>query len=336
MEGPRLSPGDGVLVLSSDGRQRAHVDELQYSYPLKLIVPARRFLPGVQCVYVLSYGGGLVAGDRVRLKVDVKQGSTLVMLTQGSTKVFKVRPGQYLTANSFNRTSSTVQLYRISVAPSACLVLLPAPVTCFSRARYSQRQVVRLADESSSLVLLDWYTSGRMAYGDHRGEEWEFAMYRSENEVWLGENRLAKDVLSLEDERPDIPGGEAAAGDRPSPEEEGGEEEEDVPVAAGPTSYQSRVAPYSCYAALFLFGPHTAKLRAHLDAAFSAISQYSQSRPYSLVWSYSPLAGHPGGGGIARCAGASTEEVKDWVDHMLDNGGIKDLMGGDLWQTALA
>lgn len=80
----RLSPGDGLLVLSSDNRERAHVDELQYSYPLKLIVPARRFLPGMQCVYVLSYGGGLVAGDRVRLKVQVKQGTTLVMLTQGA------------------------------------------------------------------------------------------------------------------------------------------------------------------------------------------------------------------------------------------------------------
>lgn len=325
----RLSPGDGLLVLSSDNRERAHVDELQYSYPLKLIVPARRFLPGMQCVYVLSYGGGLVAGDRVRLKVQVKQGTTLVMLTQGSTKVFKVRPGEFLTANSFNRTSTTEQLYRLDVDRSACLVLLPAPVTCFSRARYSQRQVVRLADESSSLVLLDWYTSGRMAYGGHKeGEEWEFAMYKSENEVWLGDKRLAKDVLLLEDEGPDAAADESGADEAPS--------SKDPLPPVGSTSYRSRVAPYSCYAALFLFGPHTAKLRTHLDKAFSAISQYSQSRPYSLVWSYSPLAGHPGGGGIARCAGASTEEVKDWIDHMLGNGDIANLMGPDLWKTALA
>lgn len=83
----RLAPGDGLLVLSCDTRDRARVDEVQYSYPLKLIVPARRFLPGVQGVHVLSYGGGLVAGDRVRLKVDVKERSTLVMLTQGAFAV---------------------------------------------------------------------------------------------------------------------------------------------------------------------------------------------------------------------------------------------------------
>lgn len=87
----RLSPGDGLLVLSSDPRQRAHVDELEYSYPLKLIVPARRFLAGVQGVYVLSYGGGLVGGDRVRLKVDVRERATLVMLTQGASQLLKTR-----------------------------------------------------------------------------------------------------------------------------------------------------------------------------------------------------------------------------------------------------
>ncbi|GAA5980065.1 hypothetical protein JCM10908_001519 [Rhodotorula pacifica] len=330
----RLSPGDGLLVLSSDSQHRAHVDGLQYSYPLKLIVPARRFLPGVQCVYVLSYGGGLVAGDRVRLKVEVRERSTLVMLTQGSTKVFKVRPGQYLTASAFNHTRTTEQLYRLSVARSACLVLLPAPVTCFSRARYSQRQVVRLADESSSLVLLDWYTSGRMAYGDARGEEWEFAMYKSENEVWLGEKRLAKDVLLLEDERPG--GGEDQTGPSTNGTTNGTSAHQQAEPGGGAATYHSRVAPYSCYAALFLFGPHTAKLRAHLDTTFSAISHYNQSRPYSLVWSYSPLTGHPGGGGIARCAGASTEEVKEWIDHMLENGGIEELMGRELWKTALA
>lgn len=238
----------------------------------------------------------------------------------GSTKVFKVRPGQYLTAHAFNESKTSEQLYRLSVARSACLVLLPAPVTCFSHARYSQRQVVRLADASSSLVLLDWYTSGRMAYGEEQGEEWEFEMYRSENEVWLGETRIAKDVLLLDDDRP--PGAVAGEGDG-------------LAHTAPPRTFYPRVAPYSCYAALFLFGPATAKLRAHLDTSFSSLAQYNLSRPFSLVWSYSPVSGHPGGGGIARCAGASTEAVKEWIEHMLVNGGIEEVIGRDLWKTAL-
>lgn len=79
----RLAPGDGSLTVSLDNRSDAHFSSIQFSYPLKLIVPKRRFLPGVQAVYVLSYGGGLVAGDRVRLKGEVERGATLVMLTQG-------------------------------------------------------------------------------------------------------------------------------------------------------------------------------------------------------------------------------------------------------------
>ncbi|BGP04786.1 hypothetical protein JCM10049v2_000588 [Rhodotorula toruloides] len=312
----RLAPGDGSLTVSLDNRSDAHFSSIQFSYPLKLIVPKRRFLPGVQCVYVLSYGGGLVAGDRVRLKGEVEKGATLIMLTQGSTKVFKLRPGRYLHAPHLSESSTTEQLFRLSIAPSATLVLLPAPVTCFSRARYSQRQVVHLLDRTSSLVLLDWYTSGRMGMGN--GEEWEFDKYRSENEIWLEGRRIAKDVMLLEDEI----------------ERDVGEGIDNTDAARLPTTYRSRVAPYACYATLFLFGPAVAPLLAHLSTSFAAISQYKQSLPYSLVWSFSQLPGHPEGAGIARCAGASTEEVKEWVVHMLEEGGIEKLMGRDLWRTA--
>jgi hypothetical protein len=80
----RLSPGDGLIVCALDNRRRAVFESTEFSYPLKLIVPRRTYLPGVQCIYVLGYGGGLVAGDRVRLKVEARRGTTLVLLTQGA------------------------------------------------------------------------------------------------------------------------------------------------------------------------------------------------------------------------------------------------------------
>ncbi|GAA5904327.1 hypothetical protein JCM6882_003197 [Rhodosporidiobolus microsporus] len=343
---PRLLPGDGQLVVSLDNQRRAVPETVDFSYPLKLIVPARRFLPRLQCVYVIGYGGGLVAGDRVRLKVDVKEGTTLVMLTQGSTKVFKTRPGRFLHAPSSlpptSALTSTLQLYRLSVAPSSFLILLPAPVTCFSRSRYSQRQVVHLADETSSLVLLDWYTAGRVGMDDkHKGkgaENWKFERYRSENEVWLGERRIAKDVLLLEDENAPPP---SAAEDptrspldvlSPSPPPSA----DAPPHPAHETTYSPRVSPYSCYATLFLFGPHTAPLLAALNRAFTALTHYKQPRPYSLVWSFSTLPGHPGGGGVARCAGAEAEQVREWVTHVLTEGGMGGMISEDLWRTAFS
>ncbi|KAK4057678.1 hypothetical protein OIO90_001326 [Microbotryomycetes sp. JL221] len=68
---------------------KASFSDLEFSYPLKLIVPDRKFVVDkpLECVYVLSYGGGLVAGDRCRLDVKVDQGATLVMLTQGQSRL---------------------------------------------------------------------------------------------------------------------------------------------------------------------------------------------------------------------------------------------------------
>lgn len=224
----------------------------------------------------------------------------------GSTKVFKTRPGRYLTdtaqPDDATKRSSTRQLMDIVVRPASSLFLLPSPVTCFSEASYSQRQTFRLG-ATSNLLLLDWFTSGRMSHAG--GEEWQFARYRSRNEVWIEDRLVAKDVLLLEDET-------AAAG--------------------ADKSYVARVAPYSCYATILLFGPAMAPILAHLQAAFANITQYNQSRPYSMLWSFSEL--EKGRGGIARCTGDSTEAVKDWIVQVLTDGGIESMIGEDLWKCA--
>lgn len=252
--------------------------------------------------------------------------------------MFKTRKENYLSNDLTASGKTTVQLYRISVSPKSFLILLPAPVTCFSRAVYHQKQVVHLEDESASLVLLDWYTSGRMRFNGRgsetkaeEGEAWEFDRYQSENEVWIKGQRIAKDVLLLEDEK----AGDSK-GSQPTTKSEGGAERQTIPPPRE-TSYRHRVEPYSCYATLFLYGPETARLRSHISKTFLALTQYTQSRPFSLLWSYSILEG---GGGVARCAGHSTEAVKEWVCELLEagksEGGIEKLIGQDLWKNALA
>ena len=60
---------------------------------------------------------------------------------------------------------------RVTVGASAMMALMPQPLTCFKGAHFTQRQEFHLAaDGSSSLVVVDWCTSGRMG----RGEKWEF------------------------------------------------------------------------------------------------------------------------------------------------------------------
>lgn len=76
----KVGAGKGRIEVRSDGCE-AVLSELSYSYPLKLLSP-RLSLPEVAVVYVLTYGGGLVAGDVVDLHVNIKDGRSLVLLTQ--------------------------------------------------------------------------------------------------------------------------------------------------------------------------------------------------------------------------------------------------------------
>ena len=77
---PQADAGNGHIQLDLHGRE-AIFSKLSYQYPLKLLSP-RIAEQGVAIAYVLTYGGGLVSGDRINLRVDVGSSTSLVMLTQ--------------------------------------------------------------------------------------------------------------------------------------------------------------------------------------------------------------------------------------------------------------
>lgn len=221
--------------------------------------------------------------------------------------MFKTRPGRYATTPALpdgSHPTRTTQHLSATLAPHASLFLLPSPVTCFSQSDYSQLQSFHLS-ALSNLCLLDWYTSGRASMASANalpvlGEEWQFSRFRSSNTITVDGKPIAKDILLL------APGAEGEA-------------------------FAPRVLPYSTYATLFLIGPELAPIRTHLARAFAQVVQYPQSLPYAMVWSYSEL---DGGVGVARCAGAGTEIVRDWVRQVLEDGGITGLIGEGLWANA--
>ena len=79
----KIQQGHGRVVLRNDGSENVF-SELAATYPLKLLSPQLPS-PDVSIIYVLSYGGGLVGGDRVHLNVEVRDSSRLVILSQVST-----------------------------------------------------------------------------------------------------------------------------------------------------------------------------------------------------------------------------------------------------------
>lgn len=235
-----------------------------------------------------------------------------IIQPKGSTKVFKFRSGQRLATvrtdpspsssdyHPISDASSTTQSISFSVASTSTLLLLPDPVTCFQNASYNQLQRFNLSKDAS-IVVLDWITSGRKSIG----EEWAFSRYYSANEIWLDGKRIAKDVMLLDESHDPVP--HRTLGDK--------------------------MAPYSCYAMVILYGPSVQDIINSVTVQYTHISVFKQKSPENLIWSLSPIS-PDGSGAIMRVAGTETETVKKWLQQAL--GGIEDIVGTEVYRRVFA
>ncbi|KAF2205665.1 hypothetical protein GQ43DRAFT_436798, partial [Delitschia confertaspora ATCC 74209] len=200
-------PGQGKITLSILSPCTPVLSELCYQYPLKLVapdpVPPRSLSqsgsntlningkkeshsssvgsahdphppPLVHTIFLLTYGGGIVAGDTVDLHIRLSPDTRLNLLTQGSTKIFKT-PDPLLISH---------QHMEVDLHPGAALLYLPDPVQPFRESAFVQKNVVRFVgygdDGGYNLCICDWVSGGRGA----RGENWDFWSYESRNEIW--------------------------------------------------------------------------------------------------------------------------------------------------------
>ena len=175
------SPGQGILELQRVAG-RTVVTRSQASSPLKLLTPRRRH--EAAWVYTSTFGGGLVAGDRTHLDVTLHPQARCVLTTQASSKVYRDP-----------EKKGCRQSLSVKLAEEALIVVAPDPVTCYADAIFRQQQDFQLTP-SSSLVIVDWLTSGRRGYG----EVWDFTLYQSRIDVFREEQHLLADTLLLDPE----------------------------------------------------------------------------------------------------------------------------------------
>lgn len=166
-------PGQGNIELSILPPDRQVLTDLTYQYPLKLIAPDPHSSANdkhVTLVFLLTYGGGLVGGDRINLRVSLAEHTRLILVTQGSTKLFK----------SSERSIVSGQTLNVNIELGAALCYLPDPTQPFAESVYEQRQNFFVhSDGGSSLCVLDWVSEGRRA----RGESWHLWSWKGRNEV---------------------------------------------------------------------------------------------------------------------------------------------------------
>ncbi|KAF2011382.1 UreD-domain-containing protein [Aaosphaeria arxii CBS 175.79] len=195
-------PGHGSIVVALLPPNTPVLREVSYQYPLKLVAPDPLALPSdektenatdpspslIHTVFLLTYGGGIVAGDVINLSVSLESKTRLILLTQGSTKIFKTPDPNLVSRQCMN----------VSLAAHSALVYLPDPVQPFAHTAFSQSQIYKLNEGEGNLCVCDWVTSGRSA----RGENWDIHEYKSRNEVWTvtsDEKGAAKKRLLLRD-----------------------------------------------------------------------------------------------------------------------------------------
>ncbi|KAG2179133.1 hypothetical protein INT43_001983 [Umbelopsis isabellina] len=286
-------PGSGAIICTSFGH-KTKFSRCHAQYPLKF-VPTSTHQPKMAAAYILSYGGGMLSGDEVEISLKMQKDSSLLLLTQGSTKIFKDREQSATAGNPISRIpgrpgppiEGASQTIDADVSSTSTLLMLPDPVTSFKDSIYNSYQNIRLHSDDSGtaqLVLLDWFTSGRLA----RGEKWHFKKYASKIDVRINDRLLVRDFLCLEDEN-----------------------QEWNPLS----SYAARLHPYTCFATLIIVAPGDGELS---DVAKSCISAFDElsigqvKKPKELTWSLSRLR-HIENSVMLRVAGQTTEIVKDFL-----------------------
>ena len=233
---PGPTSGHGALEVKMVAGQSA-VTSAWAASPLKLLVPRSRGQSVWTCLS--SFGGGLLAGDETRLSLSLAANTRCFLGTQSSTKVYR-NPKQRPCGHRLDAT----------LAPGSLLVLAPDPVQAFAGSSYVQRQEFRL-QPGASLVLVDWFTSGRAA----RGERWAFSRFQSRSDVFVDEERVFVDSVLLD-------------------------------PADGALDGAHRMGRFNCLALLLLLGPAARAAAARLLSLGAA---QPVARRASLVMSVSPL-----------------------------------------------
>ncbi len=170
-------PGLGTISLTHVAGKTA-ITRCRATSPLRLLTP--RSGESAARVVAATYGGGLLDGDAIELTINAGRETKCLLTTQASTKIYR------------SNGQGSSQHLTVHAADNALLASLPDPLVCFAASRFRQHQQFNLAP-SASLLMLDWFTSGRAA----RSERWHMHHYSSHTEITVAGKCIFRDSLEL-------------------------------------------------------------------------------------------------------------------------------------------
>ena len=140
-------------------------------------------------VHLNNVSGGVLAGDRLALDVEVQAGAAAQITTTGATRLYRHRAG----------AADSEQHARFSVGDGALLEYLPDPVIPYAGSRHVQRTEIRLG-RGSTLFWWEVLAPGRLA----AGERFAFERLRVQAEVYAGSRPVLREDYLLEPKKKDL------------------------------------------------------------------------------------------------------------------------------------
>ncbi len=151
--------GIGRLTAAAEGglEPTTRLTQVSHKAPVRLvpILKSSVELAGAAICSLSNYGGGMLQGDSVELHVQVKTKARLGVTTQGASRIYTQRVPNLCQATLHAR-----------VDPDALLVWAPDPCALFRSSSFQQTQHFKI-DPTSSVALIDWFSSGRYRNGEH-------------------------------------------------------------------------------------------------------------------------------------------------------------------------
>eukprot|EP00009_Paramoeba_aestuarina_P000751 CAMPEP_0201510308 /NCGR_PEP_ID=MMETSP0161_2-20130828/3049_1 /ASSEMBLY_ACC=CAM_ASM_000251 /TAXON_ID=180227 /ORGANISM="Neoparamoeba aestuarina, Strain SoJaBio B1-5/56/2" /LENGTH=607 /DNA_ID=CAMNT_0047905461 /DNA_START=165 /DNA_END=1988 /DNA_ORIENTATION=- len=134
-------------------------------------------------IYLVAFGGGIVAGDQTKVKMEVQEQSAAVLLSQAMTKVFK----------KSNAGAGSQRVFQFNVKENAFFMHAPHPTALYADAHYKQETFINI-HKTSSLCFVDWFAGGR---GDSQDGVWNFDSYENLILVSVNDKEGDPPVLAL-------------------------------------------------------------------------------------------------------------------------------------------
>jgi urease accessory protein len=153
------------------------------------VVRAFALPEGGSLVHLNNVSGGVLAGDRLALDVEVEAGAAAQITTTGATRLYRHRAG----------AADSEQHSRFSVGDGALLEYLPDAVIPYAGSRHMQRTEVRLG-RGSTLFWWEVLAPGRLA----AGERFAFDRLRAQTEVYVGPRPVVREDYLLKPVQKDL------------------------------------------------------------------------------------------------------------------------------------